>query len=87
VVSTTLNAQVVNTATADTSSGEHIGKLTISGYLDTYYGNNFNIREKYILPFVSSAHNNEFSVNLVYIDLRYQDKNSEQGSCLVSALI
>ena len=75
VVNTVLRAQVVNTATADTSSGEHIGKLTISGYLDTYYGNNFNLSESNIPPLVSCARNNEFSVNLAYIDLRYQDKN------------
>lgn len=70
------NAQVVNTATADTLSGQHIGKLTISSYLDTYYGNALNgTTQTQIPPFVSSARNNEFSVNLAYVDLRYQDKN------------
>lgn len=71
-----VKAQVVNTATADTSSGEHIGKLTIAGYLDTYYGNTLNSSDQnYVPPFVSSARNNEFSVNLAFVDLRYQDKN------------
>lgn len=69
----TLRAQVINTATADTTSGERIGKLTISGYLDTYYGNAWNNSDRSISSFVSSARHNEFSVNLAYIDLRYQD--------------
>ncbi len=68
-------AQVVNTATADTLSGEHIGKLTIAGYIDAYFGYCLNPSGKSVPFFVSSAKHHEITVNLAYIDLRYQNKN------------
>ncbi|NBX88397.1 MAG: hypothetical protein EBQ97_07780, partial [Bacteroidetes bacterium] len=33
-----LNAQITNTAFIDSVGGEKVGKLTISGWLDAYYG-------------------------------------------------
>ena len=68
-------AQVTNTATADTLSGEHIGKLTIAGYIDAYFGYCLNPTGKSVPFFVSSAKHDAITVNLAYIDLRYQNKN------------
>ena len=65
-------AQVTNTATLDTIGGEQIGKLRISGYIDTYYGYNFNNPASNAVPYMVSMHrNNEVNINLAYIDLRY----------------
>lgn len=65
-------AQVANTDTLDTLGGEQIGKIRIGGYLDTYYGYNFNNAPNNVVPYMVSMHrHNEFTVNLAYIDLRY----------------
>lgn len=65
-------SQVSNTATLDTLGGEQIGKLRIGGYIDTYYGYNFNNPASANIPYMVSMHrNNEVTVNLAYIDLRF----------------
>lgn len=65
-------SQVVNTATMDTLNLNHQGKVTIGGYIDTYYGYDFNKPASMDRPyFVSMARHNEFNINLAYIDVRY----------------
>lgn len=72
LMSSSLYAQISNTATLDTSGGVTINKLTIGGYIDTYYGYAYNLpnRTQAVPFFVSSANQNEFAVNLAYLDLR-----------------
>jgi hypothetical protein len=71
-----LKAQVSNTGLMDTSGGTHIDKLTIGGYLDLYYGGVFSkVSDNYIPYLVNMNRQNEFSLNLVYIDLRYDKEN------------
>ena len=64
--------QITNTATIDTSGGVKIENITIGGYADVYYGYNFNQSPDHVIPYMScSNRQNEFNVNLVYVDLRY----------------
>jgi len=68
-------AQVVNTATMDTVETTVIGRVGIGGYVDSYYSYNFNKPVDGVNPyFVSSARNNEFTINLAYVDIRYRSK-------------
>lgn len=67
-------SQVVNTGLMDTLAGTSVKKLTIGGYIDMYYGNNFSNANN-ISYFTSMARNNELTINLAYIDLRYAEKN------------
>jgi hypothetical protein len=68
-------AQVVNTATMDTIETTVIGNVGIGGYVDTYYGYNFNRPANGTISyFVSSARHNELTVNLAYVDVRYRSK-------------
>lgn len=65
-------AQVINTAVMDTTDFRYQGKVSIQGYIDTYYGYDFNKPESGDRPyFVSMARHNEMNINLAYIDLRY----------------
>jgi hypothetical protein len=64
-------AQVVNTATMDTSSFAIKGKVTVEGYIDAYYAYNFNNPGKDQPYFVSMARNNEVNINLAYVDVKY----------------
>lgn len=66
-------AQVINTATMDTVETTMIGHVGLGGYVDSYYGYNFNKPPGGINPyFVSSARENEFTINLAYVDVRYR---------------
>jgi hypothetical protein len=66
------SAQIVNTATMDTADYKRKGKLTLEGYLDTYYAYNFNKPVTKDQPyFVSMARHNEMNINLAYVDLKY----------------
>lgn len=66
---------MVNTATMDTLESTVIGHVGIGGYLDTYYGYNFNKPSTGETPFlVSSARHNEATINLAYVDLRYRSQ-------------
>ncbi len=56
----------------DTSSFDYQGKITVNGYIDTYYGYDFNKPKSKDRPyFVSMARHNEFNINLAYIDVKY----------------
>jgi hypothetical protein len=72
-----VNAQVTNTATIDTTSFHGKGNVTIEGYLDIYYAYDFNKppsgNRGY---FVSMARHNEMNVNLAYIDVRYSQQRT-----------
>jgi hypothetical protein len=60
----------------DTSGGAHIDKLTIGGYMDMYYGGVFSkVSDNKVPYFVSMNRHNEFTLNLAYIDLRYDKEN------------
>ena len=67
--------QVVNTATMDTLETTIPGHVAIGGYVDSYYGYNFSKPTDGNNPyFVSSARNNELTINLAYVDVRYRSK-------------
>jgi hypothetical protein len=69
---TVANAQIVNTATMDTSTFQHKGRVTVEGYIDTYYAYNFNDPNAKDQPYmVSMSRDKEVSINLAYVDLRY----------------
>ena len=71
-----LSAQVVNTGLVDTSGGVKINKLAIGGYLDAYYGISSEKNGSNTVPyFVNMNRNNEFNINLAYLDIRYTDSN------------
>lgn len=73
--SVTTIAQVINTATMDTVETTTIGHVGIGGYVDSYYGYNFNKPTDGVNPyFVSSARHNELTINLAYVDIRYRSK-------------
>lgn len=66
------SAQVVNTATMDTTSFNAMGKIVVGGYIDTYYAYCFNNPQGKDQPyFVSMARDKEVNINLAYIDLKY----------------
>ena len=76
IFSLTALSQVTNTATLDTVGGQHIGNASIGAYLDMYYGYNTNQPAGSNIPyFVTSSRHNEMSINLAYIDVRYQSDN------------
>ena len=71
VASITAAAQIANPGFADSTTGVAIGKLHLSGYLDTYVG--LGPRTAGSMPYmVSSARIGEVNVNLAALDLRYQ---------------
>lgn len=66
-------SQVVNTATMDTLETTVIGHVGLGGYVDSYYSYNFSRPADGSNPyFVSSARNNELTINLAYVDVRYR---------------
>ncbi len=68
-----LQAQVINTATMDTVETTVIGHVGLGGYVDSYYGYNFNKPADGANPYsVSSARHNELTINLAYVDVRYR---------------
>jgi Putative beta-barrel porin-2, OmpL-like. bbp2 len=72
VANTIVFSQVVNTATMDTSNFNYQGKVIVNGYVDTYYGYDFNKPTSKERPyFVSMARHNEFNINLAFIDVKY----------------
>lgn len=65
-------SQVVNTAAMDTTDFRYQGKVTVEGYIDTYYAYDFNKPASGNRPyFVSMARHNEFTINLAYISVKY----------------
>ncbi len=76
LISVRVHSQVTNTGIMDTIGGTNLNKITIGGYVDTYFGGTLSKTENNNIPyFVSMARNNELSVNLAYLDLRYNTKN------------
>ena len=62
-------AQVV---TMDTTASGTKGTVTIGGYIDAYWGYDFNKPETGDRPyFVSMARHNEININLAYLDIKY----------------
>ncbi len=71
-----VRAQIVNTATMDTLETTVIGRLGIGGYIDSYWGyHSAPLATREAPYFVSSARQNEITINLAYLDLRYRAKN------------
>lgn len=67
-------AQVENTGMTDRPDSIDLGKLKVSGYVDVYYGFDFNQPANSDRPYaVSSPRHNEFNINLAYVDLKYQN--------------
>ncbi len=72
LLNTSAFSQVVNTGVMDTSNFNYQGKVTVNGYIDSYYGYDFNKPASKERPyFVSMARHNEFNINLAYIDVKY----------------
>lgn len=70
-----LYAQVENTGMTDRDDTASLGKLTLSGYVDVYYGFDFAQPSSGERAYsVSSARHNEMNVNLAYMDIRYQSE-------------
>lgn len=71
-----LGGQVTNTGVMDTADVNKEGKLTFGGYIDTYYGFDFNEPKSGNRPYFVSMHrHNEFTVNLAYADVKYSSSN------------
>ncbi len=67
-------AQVSNTGMVEQMDSAENGKLSISGYVDIYYGFDFNQPKTSDRDYaVSSPRHNEFNINLTYIDLKYRN--------------
>jgi len=64
--------QITNTATMDTTDFSYKGKVSIEGYIDTYYAYDFNKPQDSYRPYaVSMNRHNELTINLAFIDLKY----------------
>lgn len=58
----------------DRADSAELGKMNIKGYVDVYYGFDFNQPKTSDRPYaISSPRHNEVNINLAYIDLRYQN--------------
>lgn len=73
VITSISHSQITNTAFIDSIGGEKVGKLTISGWLDAYYGKMSPNADK-VPHLVSSASLNQVDINLTYLDFRYANK-------------
>ncbi len=69
-------AQVQNYGMTDRQDSSLVeGKVQINGFVDTYYGFNFNQpKDSWRSYAVSSPRHNELNINLAYIDIRYQEE-------------
>jgi hypothetical protein len=69
-------AQLVNPGMTDNYDSLELGKITISGIVDVYYGYDFNEPPTSNRSYaVSSIRHNEVNINLAYIDIRYLEEN------------
>lgn len=67
-------AQVSNTGMVEQMDSTENGKINISGYVDVYYGFDFNQPKTFDRDYaVSSSRHNEVNINLVYVDLKYKN--------------
>ena len=65
-------AQVANTGMVEQMDSADIGKIVLSGYVDVYYGYDFNEPKTSDRPYaVSSARHNEININLAYLGMNY----------------
>lgn len=65
-------AQVVNTATMDTTKFSYKGKIAVEGYVDAYWAYDFNKPSTGERPyFVSMNRHNDITINLAFIDVKY----------------
>jgi hypothetical protein len=65
-------AQVVNTATMDTTDFLYQGKVKVEAYIDLYYLFNFNLPQNNSRPYAVSHHkHNELNINLAFVDVKY----------------
>jgi hypothetical protein len=65
-------AQVANTGMVEEMDSSNIGKILLSGYVDVYYGYDFNEPKTSDRPYaVSSARHNEININLAYLGMNY----------------
>jgi hypothetical protein len=72
ITASSLQAQVINTATMDTTTFNYKGKISVEGYIDAYYAFDFNQpADGNRTYFVSMSRHNEISINLAYIDVKY----------------
>lgn len=68
-------AQVQNYGMTDRQDSVVEGKVQINGFVDAYYGFDFNQpKDSWRSYAVSSPRHNEFNINLAYIDIRYQEE-------------
>ena len=69
-------AQVLSLSSLDSMAESTSGHFAVGGYVDSYYGYNFNKPpEGSAAYFVSSARHNEFTINLAYVDVRYRSSH------------
>ena len=67
-------SQVVNTGMTDNFDSLEQGKISIGGYIDSYYGFDFSQPKMNERAYsVSSSRTSEFNVNLAYIDIKYHN--------------
>jgi hypothetical protein len=74
-IAVTTFAQVINTATMDSSDYKVKGRVTVEGYVDSYYAYNFNKPQGGDIPyFVSMARHNEVNINLAFVGVKYSSQ-------------
>jgi hypothetical protein len=67
------HAQVINTGITDLYDSIENKKLSIGGYIDTYFGFDSNQPENSVRPYVvNNPRHNEVNINLAFIDLKYK---------------
>jgi hypothetical protein len=65
-------AQVTNKTTLDTTDFAFQGKVTMEGYIDSYYAYNFNRPASKDQPYmISMARDREVAINLAFIEMKY----------------
>ncbi|WP_233553731.1 outer membrane beta-barrel protein [Algoriphagus lacus] len=66
------NCQIINTAVMDSTALNYQGKVSIGGYIDTYFSYDFNRPADGNRPYFVSMHrHNEVNINLAYLDIKY----------------
>lgn len=72
VFSGLLHAQVINTGITSRYDSADNGKVTVGGYVDTYYGFDFSQPATFDRPYcVSASRHNEVNINLAYVEVKY----------------
>lgn len=64
--------EVIDSAATRSTEKHAPAKVSVGGYIDTYYGYDFSRpSSKDRLYFVSSARHNEFAINLAFVDIKF----------------